>query len=187
MKKLTRYLSESWLMLKFIVRDKIKASPMEKILEKSLKTLKLKYFKEVEFESCINPKTKCNLRYDFYIPKLKVLIEYDGKMWHDKEDVKFRDSIKNHWAYSNGLNLYRVTGAAQIKGLIENLKLERDNVLLESKIRNQQEKKLPSKKSQRPVPADLEKLKPLNPDSKPLSTGERAKLLSALQKKRAAL
>lgn len=58
-----------------------------------------------------------NARYDFYIPSLKLLIEYDGKQ-HFKvkgsgqdeplDEIKKRDSLKNQQAKENGFQLIRI-------------------------------------------------------------------------------
>lgn len=58
-----------------------------------------------------------NARYDFYIPKLNTLIEYDGRQhfvennagWDDSlEDIQKRDEEKNKWAKENGFILIRI-------------------------------------------------------------------------------
>lgn len=136
-------------MLEFIVRDKIKPSPMERLLEKKLKGLKIKYYREVEFKECINPRTKCNLRYDFYIPKLKMLIEYDSIKWHEDEDVKYRDIVKNDFAKKNSLNLYRITGYDQIDGLIENLKLDHPIITEVQPLSRKTTNNIPTKKKKK--------------------------------------
>lgn len=65
------------------------------------------------------------LRYDFYIPSLNIIIEFDGaghftpikwsKTMTDDEAIKnlnenkIRDNIKNEWALKNGIKLYRLS------------------------------------------------------------------------------
>lgn len=147
--------------LDFIIRDKIKASPMERVLENKLKQLKLQYYREVEFTDCINPKTKQRLRFDFYIPKLNTLIEYDGINWHKDIDVKYRDEVKNNWAINKGLSLYRITGQKQIIWLVENLKLILPIQQIKQTSTKSNKKKTKTKKS-KSTQEGLDNLKALN-------------------------
>jgi very-short-patch-repair endonuclease len=72
-----------------------------------------KYIKQKSFKDCINPKTKHRLKYDFYLPKQNMLIEFNGLQhyvanthWHQNgqtlESQKYRDSIKKCYAISHG-------------------------------------------------------------------------------------
>lgn len=45
--------------------------------------------------------------YDFYIPNMNLLIEFDGVYWHSLEKVKERDREKTQYANKNGYNLLR--------------------------------------------------------------------------------
>jgi ferredoxin-like protein FixX len=80
-----------------------------KILDKK----NIKYFKQKIFSDCINPKTKCRLKYDFYLPRQNLLIEFNGlqhyvanKHWHQNgqslEYQQYRDSVKKDYALSHG-------------------------------------------------------------------------------------
>ena len=69
---------------------------------------------EKTFETCINPKTKRLLRFDFYVNN-QYLIEFDGiqhfiqsKNWEPLEDTQYRDNIKNQWCKENNIPLIRI-------------------------------------------------------------------------------
>ena len=83
-------------------------SPMEEVVYKHLKAKGLKFFREVEFTYCINPVTNTRLRYDFYVPSLNLLIEYDGKAYHESAEVKARDAVKDKFAKDNKIRLVRI-------------------------------------------------------------------------------
>lgn len=68
------------------------------------------------FKTCINPKTGHNFRYDFYLPFMNLLLEYDGNFhyykvhkYHDLKKQKLHDRYKNMWAHKNGYNLIRIS------------------------------------------------------------------------------
>ena len=48
--------------------------------------------------------------YDFYLPALGVLIEYDGWFWHQYSDQQKRDAIKDRLAQEAGYRLIRLKG-----------------------------------------------------------------------------
>jgi len=101
--------------LKFRVLSKIKPSPMEELIANHLAENEIKYIEEVEFNRCVNPKTKQKLRFDFYIPSLNCLIEYDGLKYHSNNDQLYRDSVKNKFAKNNGFILIRIQGISKIE------------------------------------------------------------------------
>lgn len=93
--------------------------------EQLCRTMLLKYNIEFEeqktFEQCINPLTNKKLRFDFYIPAKKILIEIDGKhhfqpvVYSRKYNVKtyfentiYRDIVKQQFANNNGFKLFRI-------------------------------------------------------------------------------
>lgn len=47
----------------------------------------------------------CNV--DFYFPDKKVVIECDGDYWHNREDIKAKDQVKNKVLVEHGYSLYR--------------------------------------------------------------------------------
>lgn len=75
----------------------------EAIISRFLKKYKINYKKEKTFKTC---KFIGNLRFDFYIPNYKLLIEFDGQQHFyssgrlTKQDLELnqkRDNIKNEW------------------------------------------------------------------------------------------
>lgn len=76
------------------------------------------FFTQYSFENCINPKTNCNLYFDFYIPKYNCCIEYDGKQHFEPvkffggedffKETQYRDEIKNQYCLKNNINLIRI-------------------------------------------------------------------------------
>lgn len=70
------------------------------------------------FDSCINPRTSRKLRFDFYVPSKKLLIEYNGSQhyypgtnrgWNTPEkhkELQYRDNLKKEWCKKNNYNLH---------------------------------------------------------------------------------
>lgn len=92
-----------------------KESGGEEMIAYTLDELGVKYEQEKTFEGLVDKK---QLRYDFYLPELNILIEYDGRHhfetiehWRDSEklkDTQRKDFIKNTYAEDNGIVLFRV-------------------------------------------------------------------------------
>lgn len=88
----------------------------EKTIAKYLTDRCIKFVRQYTNISCKNDKNKA-LRFDFYIPELNLLIEYDGeqhfkpiKYWGGQknfEKLQVNDKIKENWAKENGLNFVR--------------------------------------------------------------------------------
>lgn len=90
-----------------------------------LKENNIGYISEKEFEGLINPKTGYSLRFDFYIPKMNICIEYDGiqhfqyyRPIHGKCPIKGnlevldqqrRDRIKDEYCKNNDIPLIRIS------------------------------------------------------------------------------
>lgn len=99
----------------------------EKEISKILDQNNIKYISQYKPKGC---KDKRQLSFDFYVPSLNLLIEYDGKQhfepvkyWGGKEtleNVKRRDSIKDLWADKNGVGLLRITYRDDIKLTLTN-------------------------------------------------------------------
>lgn len=106
--------------MKYVLRPHITASFSESIIAKQLKDNGIPFKQEVEFEGCINPKTKHALRFDFWLHKHNTLIEYDGKDFHKDADVRHRDRIKTEFAKAHGFRLIRVQGISNIAKLFNN-------------------------------------------------------------------
>lgn len=90
----------------------------EKEISKTLNSLSINFVEQKKFNECLNKKTGRVLKFDFYLPDLNLLIEYDGEQ-HFKpieffggqdELVKRQalDKIKNRYAIDNGFKLLRI-------------------------------------------------------------------------------
>lgn len=100
-----------------------KASPMEKMVAKKLRELGIKYHREVSFKDLNPTGSKWGfLRFDFYIPSAKAVIEYDGKGWHETKDQLRRDELKNQYCANNGIKMIRLI-AKDIPTMSEILKI----------------------------------------------------------------
>lgn len=78
---------------------------------------------EYTFEHCRNPKTNSKLRFDFYLPKYNIVIEYDGQQ-HFKPynfdlgnnptnnekfiNMKYRDNIKTLYCILFDVKLIKI-------------------------------------------------------------------------------
>lgn len=101
----------------------LKQSKGEYLIESSLKSLNIGYYKEYSFSDCRNPKTGALLRFDFYLPTFNVCIEFDGyQHFHQNEfdssywwgsvnlqEIRYRDSIKNKYCLEHEIVLYRIS------------------------------------------------------------------------------
>jgi very-short-patch-repair endonuclease len=101
-------------------------SKAEQLISKIINEMNFDYRREATFSDLKNPKTNRHLRYDFYIPELNVVIEYDGKHHYqevlfvrdDLNAIKFRDKIKTDYAEQNGLKLIRIPYWINIKDIL---------------------------------------------------------------------
>lgn len=74
------------------------------------------YIRQYTFEDC---RYKYPLRFDFYLPHINSVIEYDGRQHFESVDIfggdeefeltKIRDEIKNDYCKENGISLYRIS------------------------------------------------------------------------------
>lgn len=91
----------------------------ESLIFKWLTTNDIKFAMEKEFRELINPLTGQKLRMDFYLPKQRLCIEFDGKQHYFKSvkfDVKnddlskrqYRDKIKNAFCLINDIKMVRI-------------------------------------------------------------------------------
>lgn len=94
---------------------------MEVYISNELELKCIIYKREVTFRNCFNPKTGKLLRFDFYIPSLNVLIEYDGKGFHDNISVLNRDYLKTQFAKDYNIKLFRITGKIEVLNCINNI------------------------------------------------------------------
>ena len=82
----------------------------------------IKYESQKKFDDCRNPKTKFNLKFDFYIPSKNILIEYDGQQHtiinpqlrkykftqKDLDGIRYRDGLKSDYARTHKIKLIRI-------------------------------------------------------------------------------
>jgi hypothetical protein len=92
----------------------IEPSHAERLIIKELQKERIIFEREVNFTGLVNPLTNAPLRYDFYIPKFNLIIEYDGIKSHSTIEVKDRDRIKNEFAKKKGIQLVRISGIRNI-------------------------------------------------------------------------
>ena len=91
----------------------------ENIISSFLSKNKIKYERDKSIEGCINPKTNSLLFFDFYLPELKLYIEYDGIQHFDSRcfnqgeegllDLQFKDNLKNKFCEINKIKLLRIS------------------------------------------------------------------------------
>lgn len=88
----------------------------EQTIEKLLQQYHIVYEKQKIFNDCKFLKSNKNARFDFYIPSLNYLIEYDGEQhfidsgyFKDSlEEIQNRDRYKNQWCKNNNIPLIRI-------------------------------------------------------------------------------
>lgn len=105
------------------------SSKGERLISDFLNKLELDFVKE--YSVSING---VKYRFDFFIPSLNILIEYDG-IQHYKpidyfgglqalEKIKFSDDVKNKWCLDNSLTLIRIPYYVDIKSLLSEKSLK---------------------------------------------------------------
>jgi len=85
----------------------------ERIIKELIDEHGIKYIQEYSIQPIIHPH---KLRFDFYLPKLNILIEFDGiqhfKEWKLSNDSllerQFRDLAKDHYCLINKISLIRI-------------------------------------------------------------------------------
>lgn len=93
-----------------------KKSKGEYKIAQLLMQLQIPFITQKRFDSCIFPKTNRQLVFDFYLPELNILIEYDGEQHFQKvkndffnyEELQERDNFKNEWCEKEGIKLVRI-------------------------------------------------------------------------------
>lgn len=91
--------------LKFFSSNSIKESRREKIIRNLLSFHKVYFKQEVSFVD-LTYWNGSYPRFDFYLPKLGLVIEYDGSH-HEKEQNKAKDLYKDKWLKNNGIKCAR--------------------------------------------------------------------------------
>lgn len=90
-----------------------------KIIEKWIRSKKIFYEREKTFKDLVSPTSGRKLRYDFYIPDLNLIIEFDGKQHYDTrvsslftedkyKQIRLHDKIKNKYCERHKINLIRI-------------------------------------------------------------------------------
>lgn len=91
--------------LRFFCSNTIKESRREGIIRKLLTFHKVYFKQEVSFID-LKYWNGHYPRFDFYLPKLGLVIEYDGSH-HEKEQNKAKDFYKDKWLKANGIKCAR--------------------------------------------------------------------------------
>ena len=86
----------------------------EKIMQ-ILTNNNIKFETQKTFDTCRFESTNQLARFDFYLPKHNILIEYDGIQhykqrngWENLEDIQARDAFKTQWCQENNIKLIRI-------------------------------------------------------------------------------
>lgn len=86
----------------------------EEKISRILRENNIQFEQQKTFDTCRFPDTNALARFDFYLPKQNILIEYDGsqhfydKGWESLEIVQYRDNYKNQWCKENNIPLIRI-------------------------------------------------------------------------------
>lgn len=86
------------------IGSKVELSSTELRIHQTLNSLNVNFSNEVSF---VNIKSQHHYyRFDFYLPELKTVIEYDGEH-HRQKTVKYCDRIKNSFCKKHGIRIKR--------------------------------------------------------------------------------
>lgn len=91
----------------------------ENKIKEILKANNIPFLSQKTFDTCIFPDSLRKAVFDFYLPELQTVIEYDGVQhfgyamsgWNNKtsyNDNVRRDQYKNNWCKENHINLIRI-------------------------------------------------------------------------------
>jgi hypothetical protein len=110
-----------------------KISKGEDEIERFLIKNNIEYIREYKFKDCINPKTNKKLPFDFYLPQINTIIEYQGEQHYKKtgyfesrggglKDLQYRDKIKKEFGILNNFNYIEISYKQfeQIKTILKN-------------------------------------------------------------------
>lgn len=97
-------------------RKSSKLSTGEKIVNAYLRKAQIKFIREHYHPELINDKTGHLLFFDFYLPRLNVVIEVDGRHHHEAvdgneekfKDQQYRDTLKNIFCLDRGIKMLRL-------------------------------------------------------------------------------
>lgn len=104
------------------------SSKGESAIATALNRAKISYVPQMSFDDFKSPKG-WKYRYDFYLPKYNILIEYDGiqhtkdvpRNAYDAESVKEVDDIKTRYADDNNIRLIRISKLDDIEDMISKI------------------------------------------------------------------
>lgn len=106
---------------------KCNESKGEKNIRKILDNKNIEYIIQYKFNDCIHIK---QLKYDFYLPKYNICIEFDGKQHYksvkwfggDKtlKYIQKNDKIKNEYCLKNNIRLLRIRYDDNIELVLNN-------------------------------------------------------------------
>jgi hypothetical protein len=152
-----------------------KESRGEKFIRKCLRELNIEFESQKKFENC---KDKRCLLFDFFIPKLNICLEYDGKQHFipyvransekEFEALKKRDIIKNKFCQDNEIKLIRIpyyVKREKIKDILNAIKQEFNDVNLGSQVLEMLSKDLSPEDICKMLNIDREKLSELETKS----------------------
>lgn len=92
-----------------------KSSKGELMIIKILEKYNIDYINEYSFKDLKKEDSTKPLRFDFYLPKYNICIEYDGRQHFEEingreslDITKFRDNLKNNYCIKNNIKLLRL-------------------------------------------------------------------------------
>lgn len=83
---------------------KSKPSPPERRIQKILKDYDIPFIEECSFKRFGHPFSP--YRFDFYLPKHRIVIEYDGSH-HSLSKIRYNDKLKNKFCRINKIKIVR--------------------------------------------------------------------------------
>ena len=101
-----RLINSKGISLKYKSHCGIEQSAGEIKVMEALTDLKISYKREVYFPDFKTPRGG-HYRFDFVLPKIGVILEYDGKRYHKS---KVKDDIKDDYCKKNSIPIYRLSG-----------------------------------------------------------------------------
>lgn len=104
----------------------------EKYVSSFLKQNNIKFISQYKFSDCFFKNKNAPLRFDFYLPKYNICIEYNGVQHYKKveifggdkafEEQKKRDKLKREYCKKNNIKLIEIA-------YNDNIKVSMDNIL----------------------------------------------------------
>lgn len=82
-------------------------SPAESLIITELNKYGITYLREVCFEGFVNQNGN-HYRLDFFVPELRLVIEYDSKLWHGTPEAQVVDFMKDQFCAAHGIKMIRL-------------------------------------------------------------------------------